>query len=235
MRRLLLICCAVLVVGESPAAAQYARVVPAEPVLELSLGLTTMSRGPGGGSERVMQAFGFHSGWRDQATRSSLDGFWKVEIGVSKHRSLGIMTTRVRNHTWGVRSDQGKSASINTRHTVVTRAVTWSYRPNGWLSVGAGPAIHKRRFVIDTHGPDAGVRSERGLGAVAGINVKFKRDNGAFIHALWQYRYAGSLRSSAIALPLPVPRGAAEEFVQWPASSIPFSHRMLGIGFGLEF
>ena len=234
MHRLWLLLLAVLFVSETPAAAQF-RSGANQPSLELSFGFTTMSRGPGGGSERAMQAIGFHPGSGEQSTRTSLDGFWKIEIGVSRHRSLGIMTTRVRNHTYGVRRDSGRTASIDTRHTVVTRAVTWSYRPSGWLSVGAGPALHKRRFAIRTDGPDAGVRSERGLGAVAGINVKFKRDNGAFMHALWQYRYAGSLRSSAVELPLPQARGAAEEYVQWPARSIPFSHRMLGIGFGLEF
>lgn len=215
MHRSLLLACLVVLGSAGSVSAQYG--VPYDPVLEMSMGFTLMSRGPGKGLERTLVAGGFRGDYNGQATHSGVDGFWKVDVRVGQHRSLGIMKTRVHNSTGGVRQAGRNHESLAANHTVVTRAVTWSYRPTGWLSVGAGPAIHHRRFTIRNGGSPTEIRSERSLGAVAGINVKFKRENGAFMHALWQYRYAGSLRSESI------------------TAKIPFSHRMLGLGVGLEF
>jgi hypothetical protein len=234
MTRLMPLACAAAFLLPSTVAAQYTQYPlssPQYPVLELSVGFTAMSRGPGEGSERAMHAMGFHSS--GQMTQTLLDGFWKVEVGVRPHRTLGIMTTRVRNGTYATRREHGDS--LHSRHVVITRAVTWSYRPNGWLSIGAGPAIHKRRFSIQSPRAPVGVRSDWGLGAVAGANVKFKRDNGAFLHAMVQHRYAGSLVSESVPVALARSRGTPDDHVQWPSTRIPFSHRMIGIGFGVEF
>jgi hypothetical protein len=54
-------------------------------------------------------------------------------------------------------------------------------------------------------------------------------------HALWQYRYAGSFRSDSVAIPVGTLNRAPDQAVPWPSTPIPFSHRMLGIGFGIEF
>lgn len=210
---------------------------PLHPRVELSVGLTGMSRGPGEGSERALAAIGFHEGCRtDAMTQTGIDGFWKVEIGTSDRGSVGLLTTRTANRTTGVGDVPGHgNVQLSTDHVVVTRAITWSYRPSGWLSFGAGPALHRRRHAIGTpQGPDVGVRSERTLGAVAGVNVKWKRERGTFAHALWQYRYAGSFRSDSVAIPID-PQGRAPQSVQWPSTPIPFSHRMIGIGVGVEF
>lgn len=217
------------------AAAQPA---PLYPRVELSVGLTGMSRGPGEGSERALAAIGFHEGYGTRGmTQTGIDGFWKVEIGTSDRRSLGILTTRTANRTSGAGDVPGRdNVQISTDHVVVTRAISWSYRPNGWISFGAGPALHRRRFAIDApQGPDVGVRSARALGAIAGVNVKWKREHGTFAHALWQYRYAGSFRSDSVAVPVGALNRAPQQSVQWPSTRIPFSHRMLGIGFGMEF
>jgi hypothetical protein len=227
----------VLLFGCLGATSAFGQSPPAHPVIELSIGVTGMTRGPGRASENALAAMGFHNGYPNHAmTQTGLDGFWKLEIGVSERRSLGILTTRVANRTSGIRDIAGvPSTSIGVDHTVVTRAVTWSYRPNGWISVGAGPALHVRRFAIDaSSGADVGVQSKRTLGAVAGVNVKWKRENGTFAHALWQYRYAGSLRSDTVTVPVSSGRPAPQT-VQWPSMKIPFSHRMVGIGLGIEF
>jgi hypothetical protein len=215
----------------------FAQYTPQYPVLELSAGITGMTRGPGKGSERAVMAMGFHEGYGNRSmTRTELDGFWKIEIGVAEHRTLGVLTTRVANSTRGVSETPNAGyGSVGVQHSVITRAVTWSYRPNGWISFGAGPALHTRRFAIDApYGPNVGVQSKRALGAVAGVNVKWKRENGTFAHGLWQYRYAGSLSSDAAAVPIGNRNGVLEH-VQWPATHIPFSHRMIGIGIGIEF
>ena len=112
-------------------------------------------------------------------TYSDVEGFWKIEIGTSDRGSIGVLKSRVANRSNGHGVTSGAvNAQINTRQIVVTRAVTWSYRPNGWISVGAGPALHVRRFVMNAPGLNVGVLSRRSLGAVAGVNVKWKRENG---------------------------------------------------------
>lgn len=234
MNRLTTFICFAACLIAAPAVAQYA---PQYPMLELSAGITGMTRGPGKGSERAVTAMGFHEGYGNRGmTRTELDGFWKIEIGVSEHRTLGILTTRVANTTRGVRDTPSPGfGSVGVQHSVITRALMWSYRPNGWMSFGAGPALHTRRFAIDApYGPNVGVHSKRTLGAVAGVNMKWKRENGTFAHGLWQYRYAGSLSSDDVAVPIGSRNGAVER-VPWPATRIPFSHRMIGIGIGIEF
>lgn len=234
MTRLTPLLCLAASLLARPAAAQYTQYsssTPQYPVLELSVGFTAMSRGPGEGSERAMGALGFQGS--SQMTKTLADGFWKIEVGVRPHRTLGILTTRVRNGTYGSRPEPADS--MRSHHVVVTRAVTWSYRPNGWLSVGAGPALHKRRFSIESDRGHVGVQSDWGLGAVAGANVKLKRRNGTFLHAMVQQRYAGSLRSETVPVAFARFRGAPDDHVQWPSTRIPFSHRMIGIGFGVEF
>ncbi|MEO5742244.1 MAG: hypothetical protein ABIS29_16785 [Vicinamibacterales bacterium] len=235
MNRLTTILCFAACLFARLAAAQAP---PQHPHVELSVGLTGMSRGPGEGSERALATIGFHEGYGTRGmTQTGFDGFWKLEIGTSDRGSLGILTTRTANRTSGVGDVPGQgSVQLSTDHVVVTRAFTWSYRPNGWISFGAGPAIHRRRFAIDApQGPDVGVRSERSLGAVAGVNVKWKREHGTFAHALWQYRYAGSFQSDNVTIPVNPPGRAQANTVQWPSTRIPFSHRVLGIGFGIEF
>jgi hypothetical protein len=235
MSRLTTIACFAACLAPHVARAQPA---PPNPRVELSVGITGMSRGPGKGSEHAFAALGFHEGYGRRAmTETGLDGFWKVEIGTSDRRSIGILTTRTANRTSGVGDIPGqRNVPISADHVVVTRAITWSYRPNGWISFGAGPALHRRRFAIDAPlGPDVGVRSDRSLGAVAGVNVKWKREHGTFAHAMWQYRYAGSFRSDGVSIPVGALNRAPDQAVPWPSTRIPFSHRMLGIGFGIEF
>ena len=234
MNRLTTIICIATCLSASSASAQYA---PQYPLLEVSAGITGMTRGPGKGSERAIMAMGFHEGYGNRSmTTTELNGFWKIEIGVSEHRTLGMLTTRVANSTRGVREAPSAGfGSIGVQHSVITRAVTWSYRPNGWISFGAGPAVHVRRFAIDTpYGPDVGGQSKRALGAVAGVTMKWKRENGTFAHGLWQYRYAGSLSSDDVAVPMGI-RNGVPQHAQWPATRIAFSHRMIGIGIGIEF
>ena len=232
-------CAAACLLARSAVFADSAKAQPAPalPRLELSVGITGMSRGPAEGSERALTAMGFHEDFgNERMTQTRFDGFWKIEIGVGERRTIGILTTRVGNYTRGVREVPGQgSGSIGTHHSIVTRAITLSYRPNGWISFGAGPALHLRRFAIDApYGPNVGVQSKRALGAVAGVNVKWKRNNGTFAHGFWQYRYAGSLSSNNVAVPLGLRNGAVDE-AEWPATQIRFSHRMLGVGFGIEF
>jgi hypothetical protein len=234
MHRLTTCICFTACLSANPVFPQSA---PQYPVLELSAGITGMTRGPGKGSERAAAAMGFHESHGSRGmTRTELEGFWKVEIGVSEHRSLGFLTTRVANSTRGVREMPNPGfGSIGVQHSVITRAVTWSYRPNGWISLGAGPAVHVRRFAIDApYGPNVGAQSDRALGAVAGVNVKWKRERGTFAHALWQYRFAGSLSSDNATVPIGIRNGVVDR-AQWPATRIPFSHRMIGIGIGIEF
>ena len=234
MNRLTALGCVAVCLLAKSAAAQLPP--PQYPILEMSVGIGGMSPGPGARSESALRAIGFHEGYGNQGmTHTDLNGFWKIEIGVSERRTLGVLTTRVANRTRGV-SEQpnGTSVSMATHQAVVTRAVTWSYRPNGWVSFGAGPALHIRRFAVDAPlGPDVAVQSKRGLGAVAGVNVKWKRESGTFAHALWQYRYAGSLSSESVSVPITARSGP--QSIQWPSTKISFSHRMIGIGIGVEF
>lgn len=232
MNRLTTLACVIVCLLAKPAAAQLP---PSEhPRLEMSIGFTGMSRGPGEGAEQGLAAMGLH---RSGMTETGLEGFWKIEIGTSDRRSVGVLTTRVRNSSRGHGDVPGAGdVHISTAHVIVTRAVTYSYRPDGWLSFGAGPALHVRRFAINApKGPHVGVQSKRSLGAVAGVNLKWKREGGTFAHALWQYRYAGSYRSDSAAVPVWTLNRAPEQSVQWPSTRIPFSHRMVGIGFGVEF
>lgn len=185
-----------------PAAAQLPP-PPQHPRLEMSVGLTSMSPGPGRGTADALTKMGLHGGYVPSMTQSHIQGFWKVEIGTSERRTLGILKTRVTNRTSGAAEIPGGGHThVSANHTVVTRAVTWSYRPNGWISVGAGPALHIRRFAIRGSGPAVGVQSKRSLGAVAGVNLKWKREGGGFAHVLWQYRYAGSLTTDRVDVPV---------------------------------
>jgi hypothetical protein len=233
MTRLTTLACVAFCLLANSAAAQLPP-PPQYPRLEMSVGLTSMSPGPGTGTEDALTAMGLHGGYASSMTQSDIQGFWKIEIGTSERRSLGILKTRVANRTSGSAEIPGVGyAQVSAAHTVVTRAVTWSYRPNGWISVGAGPAVHVRRFAIRGTGPAVGVQSKRSPGAVAGVNLKWKRDGGGFAHALWQYRYAGSLTARDV--DVPVYGRSADQHVKWLSTRIPFSHRMIGIGFGVEF
>ena len=233
MTRLTPLLCLIASLLARPAAAQPPP-PPQYPRLEMSVGLTVMSPGPGRGTEDALTAMGLRGGYPPSMTQSDIQGFWKIEIGTSERRTLGILKTRVGNRTSGSAEIPGLGhAQVSADHTVVTRAVTWSYRPNGWISVGAGPALHIRRFAIRGSGPAVGVQSRRSLGAVAGVNLKWKREGGGFAHALWQYRYAGSLTADHVEVP--VHGRTTVQHVKWPSTRIPFSHRMIGIGFGLEF
>ena len=225
-----------ILLSVNPASAQTGT-VPQYPRFEVSAGLGVMSRGPGEASERALTSMDFHESYGGPSmTRPHLDGLFKMEIGVTRHRSIGFLSTRGVDSTRGVRDVPGKPhESLSVRHVVRTRAIVWSYRPNGWLSVGAGPAIHRRRFTIDP--PDhaaVGVRSDRSLGAVAGVNVKTRRRDGLFVHALLQYRYAGSLQSDSVPVPLGSRRVVPRENVTWPSTKIPFSHRLMAMGIGFE-
>jgi hypothetical protein len=233
MTRLTPLVCAAAFLLPRSAAAQLPP-PPQYPRLEMSVGLTTMSQGPGAGTEQALTAIGFRQDYGARMTQSDIQGFWKIEIGTSDRRTLGIFKSRVANRTSGSADIPGQGyAHVSAHHTVVTRAVTWSYRPNGWISVGAGPAVHLRRLAIRGAGAAVGVQSKRSLGAVAGVNLKWKRDGGGFAHALWQYRYAGSLTAGEVSVP--VHGRLPNQSVKLPSTRIPFSHRMVGIGFGVEF
>jgi hypothetical protein len=233
MTRLSTLACLAACLLARPAAAQLPP-PPQYPRLEMSVGLTAMSPGPGARSEQALSAMGFRQDYGAAMTQSDIQGFWKVEIGTSDRRTLGIFKSRVANRTSGSAEIPGQGyAQVSANHTVVTRAVTWSYRPNGWISVGAGPALHVRRLAIRGAGNAVGVQSKRSLGAVAGVNLKWRRDGGGFAHALWQYRYAGSLMADNVNVP--VHGRLPNQSVNWPSTRIPFSHRMIGIGFGVEF
>jgi hypothetical protein len=233
MTRLSTLACVAVCLLPKSAAAQLSP-PPLYPRLEMSVGLTTMSQGPGAGTEQALAAMGFRQDYGAGMTQSGIQGFWKIEIGTSDRRTLGILKTRVANRTSGSADIAGQGyAQVSANHIVVTRAVTWSYRPNGWISVGAGPALHVRRLAIRGAGAAVGVQSKSSLGAVAGVNLKWKRDGGGFAHALWQYRYAGSLTADEVNVP--VHGRLPNQSVTLPSTRIPFSHRMVGIGFGVEF
>ena len=137
---------------------------------------------------------GLRESYRPSMTQSDIQGFWKIEIGTSDRRTLGILKSRVTNRTSGSAEIPGQgNAHVSVNHVVVTRS----------------------------------------LGAVAGVNLKWKRDGGGFAHALWQYRYGGSLKAEEVNVP--VHGRLPNQSIQWPSTRIPFSHRMIGIGFGVEF
>ena len=174
MTRLTLFVCLATCLFTPDAAAQLPT-PPQYPRLEMSVGLTAMSPGPAARTEQALYAMGFREPYRPSMTQSDIQGFWKIEIGTSDRRTLGIMKTRVANRT---------SGSVD-------------------------------------------------LSGQGGVNLKWKRDGGGFAHALWQYRYAGSLMADEVNVP--VHGRLPNQTIQWPSTRIPFSHRMIGIGFGVEF
>lgn len=144
MNRLTTAACLAACLSAHSAAAQAP---PAFPHVELSVGITGMSRGPGEGSERALAALGFHEGYGARGmTQTGFDGFWKVEIGTSARRSLGILTTRTANRTSGVGEVPGAgNVQISTDH-MEARARAHSRTRSGSIGMRVRSGQTARRF-----------------------------------------------------------------------------------------
>jgi hypothetical protein len=227
------------------------------PHLELSAGLTTMAGGAGSDSARQMRALDLD----DRAARfprkmppwsqPGLGLFAQGHIAVAEHVTIGYLVSFTQQDTHGARTATDTvpgtliySSYVDAHEAVRTHAVIVSLRPNAWMRIGLGPAIHERTFELRTSAPEPIVVGPRdgALGWVAAADLKFRRapvgdlQTPGFLHLVGQYAAAGSGVSGPAVIALgSTYAGNDLGSVSWPATRLAFSHWMVGIGAGLEF
>lgn len=220
-----------------PALAQPPTLISREmPRVELSVGAGSIKGGPSPHIEREMTRLGLDQ--RDgllKRPHTSLSEFLpvfaQVQVGVARHAMVGALVSTFGHDTVG-RDAEGGLAHVQT--AVLSRALLVSYRPNPWIRIGAGPALHRR--TVEFPLADRVTREQR-LGWVAGGDVKIVRrplsyeHPPAFGYLTAQYRGAPALRVPAG--PLPV-SGFDRRSVPWPGQRVRTSHWLIGVGFGFE-
>ena len=232
-----------LVVCAVPALAQPTLIRDEPPHVELSVGVAGMiSPGPGTDIEREMRRLhlDFGDGRRAMPVTELPTlvpgGSVQTHIGVLPHATIGGYLGIVANQTSGMTEQRGL---VLAHSTITTGALIVSFRPNPWLKIGAGPALHDRRFSFDDgRGKALDATEDARLGWVASGEAKFARHAWtadhppAFGYAMVQYRSIAPLRTAAAAVPVLSSRGPA---IDWPSSLLHFSHWILGFGVGVEF
>lgn len=246
----------------TPVAAQTRPVAPVRitiaeelPHVEVSAGVTTMGGGPGRDAEREMRILHLDdpaARFRKKTlpwTQPGIGLFGQVHLAVTPHAMIGYVVSLTQQDTHGARTAPDptpgvliQSSYVDAHQEVKTRAIVMSLRPNGWIKVGAGPAIHERTFEIGGPQSTAGSVADASLGWVANGELILHREPMTYDHppffvkVVGQYRAAGSATGNAAVVPLGKSYAGADlGNVQWPQMPLRFSHWMVGIGFGLEF
>jgi len=227
------------------------------PHVELAAGLNAMWGGAGSDSVRQLRALHLddHSPMFPRKTlpwtQSGFGLFGQVHVAVAHNAMVGYLVSRTQQDTHGVRTaiDTAPgapmySSAVDAHEDIKTRALIVSFRPNAWIKVGAGPALHERAFDLfaaQRAVADVGPH-DSALGWVASGELKFRRAPSTddhpplFGHVVAQYRAAGSAVSDTAELSLGTTYGGTNlGSVTWPATSLRFSHWMVGVGIGLEF
>jgi hypothetical protein len=163
-------------------------------------------------------------------------GSVQTHIGVLHYATIGGYLGIVANQTSGMTEQRGL---VLAHSTITTGALILSFRPNPWLKIGAGPALHDRRFSFDDgRGKGLDATEDARLGWVASGEAKFARHAWtadhppAFGYAMVQYRSIAPLGTAAATVSVLSSRGPA---IEWPSSLLQFSHWILGFGLGVEF
>ena len=220
-----------------PALAQPPTLISREmPHVEMSAGLGSVKGGPAAQVERQLTHLGLDQRdgllKRPQTSLSEfLPAFAQVHVGVAPNVMVGGLISTFAHSTVG-RDTEGGLAHVSTG--VLSRAVVVSYRPNPWIRIGAGPALHRR--TVEFPLADRLIREQR-LGWVAGGDVKIVRRPLSYQHPptfgylTAQYRGSPSLRVPPGSLPL---SGLDRRSISWPGQRVRTSHWMIGVGVGFE-
>lgn len=220
------------------ASAQGALVSVSEevPRVEVSVGAAAMYGGAGADFERQFRQLGFDAPdgrieLPHTAAPAPLPGvFAQAHVAAGAHAMVGFLISDVETDTEG-RPPGGAGASM--RADVLTRALILSYRPNAWLKIGAGPALHRRSAGFVGH---PSFRDDA-VGWVGSGEAKFARSHRsaerrpAFGYVLGQYRRAPAL--DVPSMPLPA-QGVPTRARVWDAQRVRTSHWAFGVGIGLE-
>jgi hypothetical protein len=225
------------------------------PHLELAIGLTTMAGGPGRDAEREMRALHLDdvaAAFRRKAppwTQPGIGWFGQVHVALSDHTMLGYIVSTAQQDTHGARTAPDntpgllvQSSYVNAHQDVKTRALIMSLRPNSWLKVGVGPAVHERTFELQGPQSTAVSVADGALGWVAHGQLILHREPMTYDHppflvtAIAQYRAAGAAIGDGKVISLGTSfKGTDLGNVDWPATPLHFSHWMVGLALGLEF
>ena len=212
------------------------------PHVELSVGVGAMFNGPGKDIEQPLRLLHLDQPDGRQAMPSTqlpslVPGAFAVgHFALARHVTLGFFIGVVESETTGRATGGGE---VIADATVQTEALVLSFRPNPWLRLGAGPALHERQLRFDaplgTHIDEA---DENALGWMALADAKFARRPGSegrpptFGYVTTQYRSVPPLSSPPATLPILFTNGAT---IAWPGGSLRYSHWMVGFGGGVEF
>ena len=220
-----------------PALAQPPTLISREmPRAEMSVGITRLFGGPGRDLERAMSRLGLdHDEAPLKSPRTSprdfLPVFAQLQVGVAERAMVGFLISSFGTSTVGQAAD---GARAHAESSVVSRAVLLSYRPNPWMKIGAGPALHRR--TVEVFGGDGATREQQ-LGWIGSAEIKFARRPltyerpPTFGYITAQYRGAPALHVPAGSLAV---NGRDRRVVSWPAQRVRTSHWMIGVGVGFE-
>lgn len=220
-----------------PALAQPPTLISREmPRVEMSVGITHLFGGPGRDLERAMSRLGLdHDAAPLKSPRTSprdfLPVFAQLQVGVAERAMVGVLISGFGISTVGQDADGGRA---HVESSIVSRALLVSYRPNPWMKIGAGPALHRR--TVEVFGMDGATRGQQ-LGWLGSAEVKFARRPltydrpPAFGYITAQYRGAPALHVPAGSLAV---SGLERRAVAWPAHRVRTSHWMIGVGVGFE-
>ena len=220
-----------------PALAQPPTLISREmPHVAMSVVRGSVRKGPAPQVERELTRLGLNQRdglleWPQTSFMEFPPAFAQVHVGVRRHVVVGALASTFTNSTVG-RDADGGLAHVHTG--VVSRALLVSYRPNPWIRIGAGPALHRR--LVEFPLADRVTREQR-LGWVAGGDVKIRRRPLSYAHPptfgylTAQYRGAPALRLPAGPLPL---SGLEKRSVSWPSQRVRTSHWLIGVGIGFE-
>jgi hypothetical protein len=217
-----------------PALAQPIPLSHEMPRVEASVGAGAVYGGASTQVERKFTEFGLnHGGGLSRSPQTSPTDFFPVfaqlQLGVREHTMVGYLTAGSGTDTMGRAADGGMAyVHAATR----SRALLVSYRPNPWIRVGAGPALHRRTLIVNGSGDDTRLTT---LGWVGSADVKFARRALTYEHppsygyVTAQYRGMPALR---------VPPGSLsvgdKRSLPWPGQRVGFSHWLIGVGVGFE-
>jgi hypothetical protein len=217
-----------------PAVAQPPTLISSEmPHVELSVGLGGMTAGSGIDLERRMTDLGLVSraSTLTYPRTTPMPGlFAQVQVGVAEHAMVGVWIGADETKTEG-RSHAGTYARVVAN--VHTRALLFSYRPNPWLKLGAGPAVMRRLVAFD----DGQTFHGKALGWVTAAEAKFARKPmtpehpPGFGYVTAQYRATPGVSLPQTTLPV---YSSGRATLPWPAERVRMSHWMFGVGVGFE-
>jgi len=217
-----------------PALAQPSTVSRAMPYVELSIGAGGVRGGAAVQVEREFTRLGLdHGNALVKSPHTSpadfIPVFAQLQLGVRRHTMVGLLTSGNGTDTTG-RAADGAMAYVHA--ATRSRALLVSYRPNPWIRIGAGPALHRRTLVV--YGSGSETRVQR-LGWIGSADVKFARKPLTYQHPP-SFGYVSAQYRGMPALY--VPPGSLSvgdrRSLPWPGQRVGFSHWLIGVGVGFE-